>query len=82
LVLDGGLYSVLGTFLDRVLGDPAVFFGGDVIKEVILGGDFDLFVLAVDGDCFFEEGILVSIYIVFFNYFLKNILKNDYKILN
>jgi hypothetical protein len=74
LVLDGGLYSVLGTFLDRVLGDPAVFFGGDVfldvIKEVILGGDFDLFVLAVDGDCFFEEGMSVSIYMLFFKLFL------------
>jgi hypothetical protein len=41
----------------------------DVIKEVILGGDFDLFVLAGDDDCFIEEGILVSIYMVFLNYF-------------
>jgi hypothetical protein len=38
-------------------------------KMFFLGGDFDLFVLAVDGDCFFEEGILVSIYMVFLNYF-------------
>jgi hypothetical protein len=54
--------GILSSFILDVL---LFAVGGDVISEVILGGDLDLLGFAIDSDFFKEEGIWYNLFIYY-----------------